>query len=98
MLSKRKRSLVIMSWLRDQLEEASSRGFSLKDDTDGDAVYIESARQSGSLIFVTVRTTVDHDKSESTEFCLKLSTQQGDDPVFGTRPTPGDLQDLDETV
>ena len=97
-----------MSWLRDQLEEASSRGFSLKDDADGDAVYIESARQSGSLVFVTVRATVGHDESESTEFCLKLSRQQDLDydsfpdpgPKISERrgPTPEDLQEFDETA
>jgi hypothetical protein len=86
-----------MSWLRDQLEDAGRRGFSIKDDRDGDAVYVDSVRQSGSLIFMTIRATDSNDGSESVEFCMKLSRQQ-DILGLNTNPTPGDLQDLDETA
>ena len=95
MLSKRKMAEATMTWIREQLEDAQSRGMSLKDDTDGIAVRVERVRQSGTLISLDISANSEAGSNEL-EYCLLLQQKIPVD-VPGVQPTAEDLAVIDDT-
>lgn len=94
MLSKRKVTEAITTWLEQQLREVGSDR-SLRDDTDGNAIHITEVLRSGTLLFVHVSTTDASETVQRYEFCLQLRSKVKDG--IGVEPTAGDLAAIDDT-
>jgi len=95
MLSKRKVVEAVANWVRDRLNE--SKDHSLRDDSDGISIRVESARTSGGLIFLDLSVVRD-DRIEDMQLLLQVGRQVDPPAVPIGVPSADDLAELDNTA
>lgn len=92
MLSSRKTIDTVMEWVENSLRGAMDHGMSLKDDTDGSAVYVDRVRKFCGLVFLDITVEdVGTDKRKSHELCVRVVKS-------GSDPCPPDLRDSQPPV
>lgn len=89
MLSKRKIKAYLLEWLRAGLSVPMERGMSLKDDTDGTSLYVDSVTVEGHVLKLALTVLEGDEPLEQQVVYLLLQSQA----TYALGPSLGIIDD-----